>query len=56
MKTVKAPPMKASAAKFAAKPVSSLVDTGDSGRFICPLFYYHPRWCRALRGAAPPHR
>ena len=30
--------MKASAAKFAAKPVSSLVDTGDPARFICPLF------------------
>ena len=39
MKKVKAPPMRASAAKFAAKPVSSLVDTGDPGRFICPLFY-----------------
>ena len=39
MKKVKAPPMNArSAAKFAAKPVSSLVDTGDPGRFICPLF------------------
>src|SRR5215213_5809906 len=38
MKEVKAPPMKASAAKYAAKPVSSLVDTGDSARFICPLF------------------
>ena len=39
MKEVKAPPMKASALKFAAKPANSLVDTGDPGRFVCPLFY-----------------
>ena len=39
MKEVKAPPMKASAAKYAAKPTSSLVDTGDPARFVCPLFY-----------------
>ena len=38
MKTVTAPTMKASAARFAAKPVSSLVDTGDPNRFVCPLF------------------
>ena len=38
MKEVKAPPMKASAAKYAAKPTSSLVDTGDPARFVCPLF------------------
>ncbi len=38
MKAVTAPSMKARAARDAAKPVSSLVDTGDPNRFICPLF------------------
>jgi hypothetical protein len=36
MKSVVAPNVKS--AKFAAQPTSSLVDTGDPNRFICPLF------------------
>jgi hypothetical protein len=39
MKSVTAPSMKASAARASAQPVSSLVETGDPNRFICPLFY-----------------
>ena len=36
MKSVTAPNARSS--RFAAKPVSSLVPTGDPNRFICPLF------------------
>ena len=37
MKAVTAP-RRAQRRAYAAKPVSSLVDTGDPNRFICPLF------------------
>ena len=36
MKAVTAPSVRS--ARYAAKPVSSLVDTGDPNRFVCPLF------------------
>jgi hypothetical protein len=38
MKSVTAPSMGARAARDSAKPVSSLVNTGDPNRFVCPLF------------------
>ena len=56
MKSVTAPSMKKSSVRFAAKPTSSLVDTGDPARFICPLFESPRSRCRALRGAAPGPR
>ena len=37
MKSVAAP--KRAQLALAAKPVTSLVDTGDPNRFVCPLFY-----------------
>jgi hypothetical protein len=37
MKSVTAPSVRGTD-RFAAKPVSSLVDTGDPNRFVCPLF------------------
>jgi hypothetical protein len=36
MKAVTAP--SAGSSRFNAKAVSSLVDTGDPNRFVCPLF------------------